>query len=60
MAGVEADFEEILPRQNPRSWEPIEARRSQGTVGIGEVRRRFGLKGKFKRQGGGGVGRTGS
>ena len=44
MIGVEGhDLEDVLLMQNPRFWKLIEARRSEPTVPIHEVRRRLGL-----------------
>ena len=44
MIGVEGhDLEDVLLMQNPRFWKMIEARRSEPTLVIDEVRRQLGL-----------------
>jgi antitoxin (DNA-binding transcriptional repressor) of toxin-antitoxin stability system len=44
MIGVEGhDIENVLLMQNPRFWKMIEARRTERTLGIDEVRRQLGL-----------------
>ncbi len=44
MIGVEGhDLEDVLLMQNPRFWKMIEARRTEPTLGIDEVRKQFGL-----------------
>jgi prevent-host-death family protein len=44
MIGVEGhDLEDVLLMQNPRFWKMIEARRTEPTLAIDEVRRQLGL-----------------
>lgn len=44
MIGVEGhDLEDVLLMQNPRFWKMIEARRTEPTLAIDEVRRLLGL-----------------
>lgn len=51
MIGVQGqDLEDVLLMQNPRFWELIEARRTQPTVSLAEVRRRFGLRSSPRRR----------
>jgi prevent-host-death family protein len=51
MIGVEGhDLEDVLLMQNPRFWKMIEARRTEPTLGIDEVRRRLGLSPPSRRR----------
>ena len=44
MIGVEGhDLEDVLLMQNPRFWRMIEARRTEPTLGVDEVRRQLGV-----------------
>jgi len=45
MIGVEGhDLEDVLLMQNPRFWKMIEARRTEPTLGLPEVRKQLGLR----------------
>ena len=50
MIGVEGhDLEEVLLMQNPRFWKTIEARRTEPTVGLEEVRKVLQLPARARR-----------